>query len=77
MQAFSRAVNEQDMLSAIAAYERTLVSFDSPFDHFIAGEANAIQRLGQTRLGIVQFQGPLQPVPCFDGQSAGCNPLHG
>jgi cytochrome c peroxidase len=42
MQAFSRAVNEQDMLSAIAAYERTLVSFDSPFDHFIAGEANAI-----------------------------------
>jgi len=25
------------MLSAIAAYERTLASFDSPFDHFIAG----------------------------------------
>jgi cytochrome c peroxidase len=33
MQAFGRAVNEQDMLSAIAAYERTLASFDSPFDH--------------------------------------------
>jgi cytochrome c peroxidase len=30
------------MLSAIAAYERTLASFDSPFDHFIAGDANAI-----------------------------------
>jgi cytochrome c peroxidase len=42
MQAFGRAVNEQDILSAIAAYERTLTSFDSPFDHFIAGEANAI-----------------------------------
>lgn len=42
MQAFGRAVNEQDMLSAIAAYERTLTSFDSPFDHFIAGETNAI-----------------------------------
>src|ERR1700730_6007954 len=42
MQAFGRAVNEQDMLSAIAAYERTLASFDSPFDHFIAGHANAI-----------------------------------
>ena len=42
MQAFGRAVNEQDMLSAIAAYERTLTSFNSPFDHFIAGEANAI-----------------------------------
>ena len=42
MEAFGRAVNEQDMLSAIAAYERTLTSFDSPFDHFISGEANAI-----------------------------------
>src|SRR6195256_4370827 len=42
MQAFGRGVNEQDILSAIAAYERTLASFDSPFDHFIAGEANAI-----------------------------------
>src|SRR5271157_457780 len=42
VQAFGRSVNEQDMLSAIAAYERTLVSFDSPFDHFIAGDATAI-----------------------------------
>jgi len=42
MQAFGRAVNEQDMLSAIAQYEQTLASFDSPFDHFIAGDANAI-----------------------------------
>jgi cytochrome c peroxidase len=42
MQAFGRGVNEQDMLSAIAAYERTLASFDSPFDHFIVGQANAI-----------------------------------
>jgi cytochrome c peroxidase len=41
-QAFGRTVNEQDMLSAIAAYERSLASFDSPFDHFIAGEADAI-----------------------------------
>ena len=42
MQAFGRDVNEQDMLRAIATYERTLVSFDSPFDHFIAGDKNAI-----------------------------------
>jgi cytochrome c peroxidase len=42
MQAFGHGVNEQDMLSAIAAYERTLVSFDSPYDHFIAGDAGAI-----------------------------------
>ena len=42
MQAFERGVNEQDLLRAIAAYERTLVSFDAPFDHFIAGDADAI-----------------------------------
>jgi cytochrome c peroxidase len=42
MQAFGRDMNAQDMLSAIAAYERTLVSFDSPFDHFIAGDPHAI-----------------------------------
>jgi len=42
MQAFGRGVNEQDVLHAIATYERTLSSFDSPFDHFIAGEQKAI-----------------------------------
>ena len=42
LQAFGRAPNEQDMLRAIGTYERTLASFDSPFDHFIAGDKNAI-----------------------------------
>jgi cytochrome c peroxidase len=42
MHAFGRGVNEQDMLSAIAAYEETLISFDSPYDHFIAGDGSAI-----------------------------------
>ncbi len=42
MQAFGHGVNEEDMLRAIATYERTLTSFDSPFDHFIAGDKNAI-----------------------------------
>jgi cytochrome c peroxidase len=40
--AFGHPVNEHDMLNAIAAYERTLVSFDSPFDHFVAGDQSAI-----------------------------------
>jgi cytochrome c peroxidase len=52
MQAFGRDVNEQDMLSAIAAYERTLASFDSPFDHFIAGDANAISDSAKRGWGL-------------------------
>jgi cytochrome c peroxidase len=39
---FGGPVNRPNLLRAIAAYERTLVSFDSPFDHFIAGDKNAI-----------------------------------
>jgi cytochrome c peroxidase len=39
---FGRPVNSTDLLRAIASYERTLVSFDSPFDYFIAGDQNAI-----------------------------------
>jgi cytochrome c peroxidase len=42
MQAFGHDVNEKDLLTAIATYERTLTSFDAPFDHFIAGDQNAI-----------------------------------
>jgi cytochrome c peroxidase len=39
---FGRPPNGPDLVRALASYERALVSFDSPFDHFIAGDANAI-----------------------------------
>jgi cytochrome c peroxidase len=39
---FGRELNARDLLRALASYERTLLSFDSPFDHFIAGERGAI-----------------------------------
>lgn len=39
---FGRPVNARDLVRALASYERSLVSFDSPFDHFIAGDKNAI-----------------------------------
>jgi cytochrome c peroxidase len=39
---FGRPPNGPDLLRAIASYERALPSFDSPFDHFIAGDKNAI-----------------------------------
>jgi cytochrome c peroxidase len=41
-QVFGRAPTGPDLVRAIASYERTQVSFDSPFDHFIAGDQNAI-----------------------------------
>ena len=39
---FDRPPNGADLVRAIASYERTQLSFDSPFDHFIAGDKNAI-----------------------------------
>jgi len=44
---FGRAASGPDLLRAIASYERTQISFDSPFDHFIAGDANAIDSSAQ------------------------------
>jgi cytochrome c peroxidase len=40
--AFGRPPNGSDMLRAIASYERSLLSFASPFDRFIAGDSSAI-----------------------------------
>ena len=39
---FVHPPNGADLVRAIVAYERTQVSFESPFDHFIAGDRNAI-----------------------------------
>ena len=39
---FGHPPNAPDLVRAIASYERTQVSFDSPFDHFIAGDEHAI-----------------------------------
>src|SRR5215831_16694302 len=44
---FGRPINGQDLVRAIASYERTLVSFNSPFDRFIAGDENAIDASAQ------------------------------
>jgi cytochrome c peroxidase len=39
---FGRPINATDLLRAISSYERTQFSFDSPFDHFMAGDETAI-----------------------------------
>src|ERR1700739_1473178 len=39
---FGRPINGTDLVRAIASYERSQFSFDSPFDHFMGGDKNAI-----------------------------------
>jgi cytochrome c peroxidase len=45
--AFGQPPNSLNLVRAIAAYERSLISFDSPFDRFIAGDPNAVDASAQ------------------------------
>ena len=63
---FARTVGEvtpQHLAQAIAAFERTLVAADSPFDRFIRGDQGALSP--QQQRGMATFQ------------KAGCNVCHG
>ena len=54
---FGRPPNSPDLVRAIASYERTQVSFDSPFDHFIAGDGNAIDDSAKRGWELFNTQG--------------------
>ena len=51
---FGRPPNAVDLVRAIASYERSQLSFDSPFDHYIAGDSNAID--ASAKRGWVLFK---------------------
>lgn len=51
--AFGRPPNTTDLTRAIASYERTQLSFDSPFDRYVAGDSNAID--GAAKRGWALF----------------------
>ena len=57
-----RAITFENVARAIASYERTLLSADSPFDRFIAGDSRAISE-GQKR-GWQLFRGKANCISC-------------
>ena len=54
---FGRAPSYDDLSYAIAAYERTLVTFNSPFDHFMSGDSKAISASAQRGWAIFNGKG--------------------
>ncbi|PON17023.1 cytochrome-c peroxidase [Candidatus Entotheonella serta] len=52
-------------LSAIAAYERTIVSDDSPFDQYMGGDKTALTE--QQLRGKALFEGKAQCIVCHNG----------
>lgn len=60
--AYDSEPNYRDMARAIAAFERTLVFLDAPFDRFLAGDEQAISQ--QARQGWELFNGKARCVTC-------------
>jgi cytochrome c peroxidase len=59
---FGHPPNAADLLRALASYERAQIAYDSPFDHFVAGDARAIG--DDARRGWQLFNGRGQCNKC-------------
>jgi len=59
---FGRPINGDDLARALAAYERTQVAFDSPFDRFLGGDENAMD--AAARRGWATFNGRGRCMSC-------------
>jgi cytochrome c peroxidase len=62
---FGRPPNRVDLVRAIASYERSQLSFDSPFDHFIAGDSNAIDASAKRGWRLFNTQGRCNKCHAF------------
>lgn len=58
-------LNKENLGRAIASFERTIVSDNSPFDRYIAGEKSA---MGPSQIrGLKLFKGKANCIACHDG----------
>jgi cytochrome c peroxidase len=64
-QVFSQPVNKQDVARALAAFQRTLVTRNSPFDRYLAGDKQALS--ARAKEGMELFQGEAGCIRCHNG----------
>ena len=62
---FGTGVTPEGVAKAIAAYERMILSGNSPYDKFRAGNANALS--ASARRGLALFEGKASCVTCHAG----------
>jgi len=62
--AYGSEPNYEDLARAIAAFERTLVFLDAPFDRFLTGDRKAIS--SQARRGWALFNGKARCMICHE-----------
>lgn len=71
---FGAEVNLQGIAEAIAAYERTIISTNSAFDKYVAGDARAMDE-GSVR-GMALFKGKARCILCHNGPNFTDNQFH-
>ena len=62
---FGRNLDPDGVAKAIAAYLRTILSGNSPYDRFLAGDKNALSPAAQR--GLALFEGKARCVRCHTG----------
>jgi cytochrome c peroxidase len=71
---FGTDVTSEGIAKAIAAYERTVLSGDAPYDHFKAGNKSALTEAAQR--GMKLFFGKANCVACHAGPNFTDNGFH-
>jgi cytochrome c peroxidase len=71
---FGTNVNLQGIVEAIAAYERTIISTNSPFDKFMLGDKTAMTE--QAVNGMQLFKGKARCIVCHNGPNFTDNRFH-
>lgn len=71
---FGHAPNVDLTLKALAAFERTLISFNSPFDRFNTGDKKALDQSAQNGLDL--FYGKAECFHCHTGNLFSDNQPH-
>ncbi len=72
--AFGARISPQYIAKALAAYERTIVSRDTPFDRYLAGEKKALPPAALR--GLKLFYGQAGCVKCHSGSNLTDNKYH-
>lgn len=61
------AITHVNMAKAIAAFERTIISNNSPFDRFLSGDRNALTP--EAERGLALFEGKANCLLCHNGEN--------
>ena len=71
---FGTEVTSEGIAKAIAAFERTIISTNSPFDKYMAGDKNALN--DKAKKGLELFKGKAQCFECHNGPNFADGSFH-